>query len=159
MQVREGKAIYCLDCGFVYYHNVAAAAAVILEYQDNILLTKRAKEPCKGGLDLPGGFIDYHESAETGLIREVQEELNLKIENPEFLTTAPNLYEYENIEYPVLDVIFYCNLTDISGIAARDDVAGFEWYEPQQIDLKTIAFPSTREGVRTYLIWKGYLEV
>ena len=60
------KQFKCNACSFTYFHNVATAAAVILEYEQKILFIKRAKEPQKGKLDLPGGFIDPNETAEDG---------------------------------------------------------------------------------------------
>ena len=60
----DDKKLICWQCAFTYYHNVAAAVAAILEYDNKIVLIKRAKEPGKGKLDLPGGFVDPKESAE-----------------------------------------------------------------------------------------------
>jgi len=61
------KKFSCRDCSFTYYHNVAAAVAAILEYNKKIILIQRAKEPGKGKLDLPGGFVDPKESIEEGI--------------------------------------------------------------------------------------------
>ena len=65
----------CGHCDFDLYNNVAAAVGLILYTEDNgVLLEKRAKEPQKGFLALPGGFIDGDESAESACVREVKEE-------------------------------------------------------------------------------------
>ena len=69
----------CHQCGFVYYHNIAAAVAVIFRRKDEILFTVRNIDPDKGKLDLPGGFIDPDENAEAAVCREVNEELGLQI--------------------------------------------------------------------------------
>ena len=71
---RNEKAKKCTDCGFVYYFNPSSATvALILNSQGELLVTRRAKDPAKGTLDLPGGFVDMHETGEEGVAREVQE--------------------------------------------------------------------------------------
>ena len=87
----------CHQCGFVYYHNIAAAVAVIFRRKDEILFTVRNIDPDKGKLDLPGGFIDPDENAEAAVCREVNEELGLQIvpNQLKYLTTQPNHYLYK----------------------------------------------------------------
>ena len=69
------KSYRCEQCGFVYYFNPSAATvAVIVNERDELLVCRRAKEPAKGTLDLPGGFCDMYETAEEGVAREVREE-------------------------------------------------------------------------------------
>ena len=46
-------------CQFTVYKNAVAAVAAIIEWNDDeILMNRRGKEPGKGKLDLPGGFVD-----------------------------------------------------------------------------------------------------
>ena len=89
----------CHQCGFTYYHNIAAAVAVIFRKKDQILFTVRNIDPDKGKLDLPGGFIDPDENAESAVCREVNEELGIHIEPQQlrYITTHPNNYLYKNI--------------------------------------------------------------
>lgn len=51
----------------------------VIERDDKILLIRRKNEPFKGRWALPGGFIEYGESAENAIVREVKEEANLDI--------------------------------------------------------------------------------
>ena len=49
----------CSACGFVFFHNTAAACGAILTYDDGVhgdrvLLLVRANDPAKGKLDFPG---------------------------------------------------------------------------------------------------------
>lgn len=45
-----------------------------------VLLVKRAREPFRGCFALPGGFVEYGESAEDCVVREVREETGLDTE-------------------------------------------------------------------------------
>ena len=69
-EVNNEKSKRCADCGFVYYFNPSAATvALILNEKNELLVCRRAKEPAKGTLDLPGGFIDMNETGEEGVAR------------------------------------------------------------------------------------------
>jgi len=49
---------------------------VLLE-ENKILLIQRKHDPFKGSWALPGGFVDYGETTEHALIREMEEETGL----------------------------------------------------------------------------------
>ena len=67
-QVHNEKSKVCRACGFTYYMNPSAATvAVIINDNDELLVVRRAKEPAKGTLDLPGGFSDFDETSEEGV--------------------------------------------------------------------------------------------
>jgi NAD+ diphosphatase len=57
-----------------------------------MLMVQRAQQPSKGKLDFPGGFVDYNGSNEQALITELLEELQLPIDNMEYLFSYPNRY-------------------------------------------------------------------
>ncbi len=52
----------------------------IIPYEGKIVLIKRVNEPFKGYYALPGGIVEYGESVEEAVIREVEEETGLKCE-------------------------------------------------------------------------------
>ena len=103
----DTKKWFCSDCAFTLYHNVAAAVCVIVaDGEGNMLLEKRAKEPRKGFLALPGGFIDPDESADEAALRECREEAALDIRRVHYLCSFPNTYEYKRILYKTCDVFY-----------------------------------------------------
>lgn len=89
-EVHNEKSKQCADCGFVYYFNPSSATvALILNERDELLVCRRAKEPAKGTLDLPGGFIDMTETGEEGVAREVREETGMKGQRPNISSPYP----------------------------------------------------------------------
>jgi len=55
------------------------AVDAIIEHDSRILLIKRKNKPFKDCWALPGGFIEYNESAEEAAAREAKEETGLSI--------------------------------------------------------------------------------
>jgi 8-oxo-dGTP diphosphatase len=58
--------------------NPVPTVDIIIGFQDGIVLIERANPP--HGWALPGGFIDYGESAEEAAVREAFEETGLHVE-------------------------------------------------------------------------------
>ncbi len=142
----------CSDCNFTYYHNVASAVAAIIVYQGKILLTTRAKSPGLGLLDLPGGFVDPNESLEQALSREIKEELAVNIQNWQYICSQPNTYLYKNIEYRTLDSVFVSEQKyPLNWVLQTSEISKVNWFRPEQINFKQIAFPSIKAALRIYL--------
>lgn len=59
------------------YKKPSVTVDAIMIKEGEILLIRRGKEPFAGLWALPGGFIDYGESAEVAVLREVKEETNM----------------------------------------------------------------------------------
>jgi 8-oxo-dGTP diphosphatase len=57
---------------------LAVSAAIFRD--GKVLLVRRARSPAKGFYSLPGGRVEYGESLDAALHREVDEETGLKIE-------------------------------------------------------------------------------
>jgi NADH pyrophosphatase NudC (nudix superfamily) len=151
LQPNDAKSFACLSCGFVYYHGSAAVAVGIIEYEDKIILTQRASEPQKGLLALPGGFVDYEESLEGALIRELHEELNLTIASPTYLCSHWERYLFRDVVYFTCIAFYIIRVDDISGVAANDDIDAFQLVRPSDIDYSKLAFESDRDALDRYI--------
>jgi NAD+ diphosphatase len=149
--VKSNKLI-CGKCQFEYYHNnAAAAAAIITNDKGQILFVKRAQEPKKGMLDLPGGFSDHGETAEETIKREIKEELCLKVISVKYFCSAANIYKYKQVTYSTIDLAFICRVSDISKAKPKDDAQSIHFIAPNKIPMKKIAFKSTKKIIFRYL--------
>lgn len=148
---RNEKAKRCAACGFVYYFNPSAAVACFVRNaQGELLLVRRGKEPAKGTLDLPGGFVDMHETAEEAVRREVKEETGLEIRNCRYLFSLPNLYPYSGFEVHTLDLVFVCEVDRFDEAAAADDAAEIVVARPETLRPADFGLSSIRTAVSRY---------
>jgi 8-oxo-dGTP pyrophosphatase MutT (NUDIX family) len=158
-----GKVFRCPDCGFVYFHNTAAATGCIIEADGRLMFLVRGKDPGKGKLDLPGGFIDPGEGAIEGLYRELREEIGWSPPIPPgtaltdvftLFASFPNVYPYKNINYNTCDLYFCLSspgLREQDLVPERTEISAIHFLRPEEIDYDELAFDATRRAVREYL--------
>lgn len=154
-EVHNFKSKQCADCGFTYYFNSSAATvALITNERGELLVCRRAKDPAKGTLDLPGGFIDLHETGEEGVAREVREETGLEVLKAEYLFSLPNLYLYSGFEVHTLDLFFRCTVDDTAHYHAMDDAADAFFLPVDHIRPEDFGLGSVRRGLTRWLASK-----
>jgi mutator protein MutT len=149
------KSKRCADCGFVYFFNPSGATvAVIVNERDELLVVRRAKEPAKGTLDLPGGFLDCAETAEEGVAREVFEETGLEVEQCDYLFSIPNIYPYSGLDVHTMDLFFLCRVKGTQEAKAMDDAESLAWIPWGQIMPQEFGLLSVRKGIiRLKMMW------
>jgi len=148
----EAPVFSCAACGFHYHFNPAVAAGVIAEDREGrVLLVRRAKEPARGRLGVPGGFVDIGETAEASARREAREETGIDVLDLRFLGSWPNLYEWRGVVYPVVDLYFTGRVGEGEVASARHEVEEVVWLRPEEVDSADLAFPTTRSAFERYL--------
>ena len=117
-----------------------------------LLVARRAKEPAKGTLDLPGGFVDNCENAEQGMVREIREETGLTIgtDHVKYLFSIPNVYHYSGMDIHTLDFFFLCRVDDVE-VKAADDAAELTWLPLREVYVERFGLRSIREAVHRFL--------
>ena len=152
-EVNNFKSKKCADCGFVYYANpCAATAAFIVNDQNELLVVRRAKEPAKGTLDLPGGFCDMYETVEEGMRREIKEETGLDVGKIQYLFSSPNIYMYSGLGVHTLDMDFLVRIHgERPAIQADDDAAEAIWLPISKIEPNDFGLTSIRNAVVRFL--------
>jgi len=146
------KSKKCEQCGFVYYFNSSSATAIFITNKaGELLVVRRAKDPAKGSLDLPGGFVDMYETAEECMIREVKEETGLLISNPEYLFSLPNIYRYSGFDVHTVDMFFKYSVDNFNGLIAGDDAESLLFIEKSKINPDKFGLNSIRKAVNIWL--------
>lgn len=144
----DARSRRCADCGFTYYHNAAAATvAVIFDDEGRLLVTRRALDPARGTLDLPGGFVDPGESIDEGCLREVREETGAEAAIVRYLFSLPNVYRYSDFDVHTADAFFLCRLAAGQRVSAADDAAALFWLPLDEVRPADFGLDSIRRGV------------
>ena len=122
-------------------------ACIRREGGQQVLLSMR-HAPGVPGLDckweLPGGKIDFGETPEQALIREIREELDLKVKPMRLLPYLhTNFWEYEHVLQQVTLACYECELEEGSEAIISDDV---RWFNVRALD-----FESTLPGTMDFI--------
>lgn len=152
--IHNALSRHCANCGFTYYQNPrASTAAFILNARGELLVARRGKEPAKGTLDLPGGFVDNNENAEQGMVREIREETGLVIDAGDirYMFSIPNVYHYSGMDIHTLDLFFACHVPEDADIKAADDAAELMWLSLREVYVERFGLRSIREAVHRFL--------
>ena len=103
--------------------------AGVIQDQGRLLLTRRFDGAHLGGIwEFPGGKVEIGESLEEALIRELQEELAIKVK-------VGALIQDQEFAYPDRDVhlyFFYCHI--LKGKPRAVGVAEMVWIIPSELD-------------------------
>ena len=157
----DHTALACDACGWCFFTNVAAAAAVLLEIAPaadepagpvKLLLVRRSREPGRGKLGIPGGFVDPGESAEAAARRELREELRLELPPAplRFLCTAANAYPYRGVLYRTLDTVFTAPLPAPPAWFDEAEIGALVPIDRFAVADADLAFPATRTALAAW---------
>lgn len=123
----------CDACGSIHYQNPKMVLGCLPEWEDRILLCRRAIEPRYGYWTLPAGFMENGESTGQGAARETLEEAGARVE-----LLAP----FSMISVPYVNqvhVFFRARLLDLDFKAGEESLE-VALFEEAQVPWKDIAF-------------------
>lgn len=118
--------------------------ALIKNSENRLLLLQRNRS---GEWSLPGGRLEKGEEWDKALIRELQEEINLKCINP--IPIAVNILEdpYQ-IKYCVY---FKIEVLDIENIRISKEHKGYKWINTEEINALNIEDEKIKNVIINYL--------
>lgn len=150
----SGSHKFCKSCRTHVFINVKPATTVIVENESSeMLLIRRALDPFKNWWDLPGGFLERDENLEKGAARELKEETGLEVraDNLDYLGSYSASYEFEEINYELIVVMFKTIIHQYSEVMVADDAIAFKFVKKSEINIEEIAFKQQRDFLRKYL--------
>ncbi len=146
------KPFKCGQCGYSHYFSpCTAVGALIVDDKQQMLFIVRAKDPGKGKLGLPGGFVDANETAEQSLVREIKEELNLHVSRFQYLASFPNEYAYSGVVIPVTDLFFVTHVESLNNIIVQEgEVHDWKFLPLAEVDGSMLAFKTHEQALNAY---------
>jgi len=84
--------LHCNKCGFTFWNNPKPVVSALITHKGKTLLIQRNQDSYKYYWSLPGGIIDYLESPEEALTREILEEVNLTVKSLKLIDTYLIIY-------------------------------------------------------------------
>lgn len=130
---------------------VGVGVGVILVNDGKVLLGKRHDDPEKadsalngeGTWTIPGGKLDFGESLEAGVVREVKEETNIDVneEDLEFVSLSNDMVETAHF----VTVGFLCaKWKGEPEVMEPDEITEWGWFDIENLP-EPMFFPSARE--------------
>jgi len=138
----------CTHCGFISYENPKIVVGSVCSWGERILMCRRAINPRKGHWTLPAGYLELHETPESGAAREAREEAGARIEIDTLLAvyTIPRLSQVQ--------LIYRARLSD-DRIAAGPESQKVELFAFDDIPWDDLAFPSVRWALHHFAQSRG----
>jgi 8-oxo-dGTP diphosphatase len=134
----------------VNYRNPTPTVDIVLQGDSKVLMIRRKKDPFKGQLALPGGFVNEGETVEEAMKREVLEETSFEIEPLDILGVYSD--PKRDPRKHIMTVVFVGIIVGGSG-KAGDDAASIKWVELAEVEKHQIAFDHAMI-LRDYRKWR-----
>ena len=119
-------------------HPLLAVRAIILNEINQALFLKRSSESTYGDMwCFPGGKIDFGQTAEEAIVREIREETSLNCQSSRFIFYRDGLPQKPDDQH-YLTLYFYCQVKGT--INLNKESTRYAWLGPKEIEEYTIAF-------------------
>jgi ADP-ribose pyrophosphatase YjhB (NUDIX family) len=133
----------CEDCHTIYYQNPKIVTGCIPEWEDKILLCKRAIEPRYGLWTLPAGFMENKETLEQAAKRETWEEAQANV-------NQLSLYAVFSLSHiSQVYILFRANLCDLTFAPGHESLE-VQLFTQDEIPWENLAFPVIHRTLTYY---------
>lgn len=133
----------CHSCEIVHYTNPKVVVGCVPEWQDKLLLCRRAIEPRYGYWTLPAGFMENNETTAEAALRETREEANANVE----LGDLYSLYSLPHISQVYL--MYRSRLLDLNFGPGQESL-DVRLFGESEIPWDEIAFVVVRRTLENY---------
>jgi ADP-ribose pyrophosphatase YjhB (NUDIX family) len=148
LRIPEGDNVprfVCSACGTIHYQNPKVVVGTLPEWEDRILLCRRAIEPRHGLWTLPAGFLENGETIFAGAARETLEEASARVDIGE-LYTMISLPQISQVY-----VMFRARLLDLD-FAPGPESLEVRLFSEHEIPWEELAFRTIGRTLRNFLL-------
>ena len=138
----------CPRCGEIHYLNPKLVIGCIAEWEDRILLCRRAIEPRYGLWTLPAGFMENGESTLQAALRETLEEAQARVE-------IEHLFALVNLPHISQVHLFYRGRLLDTGFGAGEESLETSLFSEKEIPWDRLAFSSVTLCLQKYFSDRG----
>lgn len=147
VRIPEGDSLprhICDYCHTIHYQNPKMVVGCIPQWEDKILLCRRAIEPRHGFWTLPAGFMENSETTTQAAARETLEEAQAKVE-------IGALYTLFNVPHiSQVHMFFHARLLQPHFSAGAESLE-VKLFSEQDLPWDEIAFASVRQTLQLYI--------
>ena len=135
----------CGACGTIHYQNPKIVVGCLPEWEDRVLLCRRAIEPRYGLWTLPAGFLENGETLMNGALRETLEEADARVELGA-LYTVISLPQINQVY-----MMFRSRLLDL-GFGPGTESLEVRLFDESEIPWETLAFRTIARTLRNFFL-------
>lgn len=138
----------CIACNMIHYQNPRMVIGSIPQWEDKVLLCRRAIEPQYGKWTLPGGFMENGETTAQAAIRETLEEACARI-------AIIDLYSMYSLPYiNQVHLLFRAELLDLNFGPGQESLE-VKLFSETEIPWDELAFRPVRYSLEHYFAERG----
>jgi ADP-ribose pyrophosphatase YjhB (NUDIX family) len=133
----------CGSCNTIYYQNPKIVTGCLAEWENKVLMCRRAIIPRRGLWTLPAGFMENDETVVEAAIRETYEEANAGVEIIDLFTIF-NLPDVNQVY-----MMFRARLRDLNYRPGEESLE-VDLFDETQIPWDRLAFATIHHTLRLY---------
>jgi 8-oxo-dGTP diphosphatase len=119
---------------------------------DEVLLIKRGGNPYKGHMALPGGFMEMNETCKEAAVRELEEEVGLKV--TDLINCGVNDDVFRDTRSRVISISYIAYFSQRPVVTAGDDAAEAKWVSMDEAKKLVLAFDHNQILKNAIEVWK-----
>jgi len=148
VRIPEGDTLprfVCSSCDTIHYQNPKIVVGCLPEWENRVLLCKRAIEPRYGLWTLPAGFLENGETLASGALRETLEEAHARVELRD-LYTVISLPQINQVY-----MMFRSKLLDVDFGPGTESLE-VRLFDESEVPWESLAFRTIARTLRNYFL-------